>query len=87
MKLHNCYHTIAGSGRLEVCRLLLHFTKDKTPRSIYGQTPLQFAANRGHLEVCKYMLKVVVDKNPKDDSGLTPLHAAANKGYLGLILL
>ena len=39
-------HHAAGSGHLEVCRLLLHFSEDKSPRNNYGQTPLQFAANR-----------------------------------------
>ena len=50
-------HHAAGSGRLEVCRLLLHFSEDKSPRNNYGQTPLQFAANRQKIilhYICDY---------------------------------
>ena len=65
-------HNAAWCGRIQICRLIMDFVFDKTPRSNDGNTPLHAAARNGHFEVCKAIMINVQNKFPINNDGMTP---------------
>ena len=81
-------HTAAFHGHLEVCRLMMEFSKDKNPKDTdLGRTPLHWAAKNGHLHVAQLIIDNSKNKNPKTINGVTPLHLAARYGHVNICQL
>jgi ankyrin repeat protein len=51
-------HVAAGTGNVELIKLLLSKGADPKKRSAFGRIPLSVAASFGHLEACKELLSV-----------------------------
>lgn len=76
----------AGSGYLEVCRLLLGAGADVNIVD-ERRAALAYAASRGHLEVIRLLLAAgaAVDQHSVDGSEETALLGAAGSGYLPIV--
>ena len=83
--------TITGEnkGHEAVVKLLLHKEGvDPDSKSIYGRTPLSWAAVEGREVVAKLLLdKEGVDPDYRDSSGWTPLSWAAMQGHPAVVKL
>ena len=80
-------HRAAGSGRLEVVKLLLKAGADKDAAQKDGMTALNKAACYGHSEVVKVLLEARADKDAANHFGTTALHLAASYGHSEVVKL
>jgi len=83
-------HFAAGSGALQICRVLLHAKARPCARDRRLQTPLWWGMHGRHLDVCRLLVKH--DKATArlvDIDRMSPLHEAARIGcpeMVGLLL-
>jgi ankyrin repeat protein len=73
-------HFAAGSGYIEVMKLLVAKKAKVDARSYHGHTPLHWAAENGREEVAEFLLTKGADVNA-NGSGETPLYIAAQRGH------
>ena len=52
-------------GQFTVCKVMVKFIKDLSPRDNNGFTPLHYAAQNGHLKICKLLVEKSKDPNPR----------------------
>ena len=60
---------------------------DKSPRNVYGRTPLHFAAKHGYLEAFKFLIENVDLRNSIDNLSKTPLGIAPRKRHFKICAL
>jgi Ankyrin repeats (3 copies) len=53
--------------------------------TVYGQTPLSWAATKGHKAVVKLLLEKEVGLEARDKYGQTPLSLAVSRGYKAVV--
>ncbi len=90
-------HEASFAGHLEVVKIILHITGDKTLellpiRAKYGNTPLHYAAMYNYIEIAELLLKAAGSNawkllTIKDIDGWTVLHVAAYNDYTKFITL
>ena len=89
--LHRCasgVHAdfIKGSANV-ASHLLQNHSGDPDAPTIFGRTPLHYAAYYGHIEVAQSLLDQCAVCDVFDCQGLSPLHAAVYQGHLELVKL
>ncbi|KAK5655274.1 hypothetical protein OQA88_5841 [Cercophora sp. LCS_1] len=74
-------HLAVGNGpaSASTARMLMREGADPTLRTIYGHTPLHYAAALGNTEVCQLIIDSGFDANPEDITGRTPLFYAISR--------
>lgn len=90
-------HEASFAGHLEVVKIILHITGDKTLellpiRAKYGNTPLHYAAMYNYIEIAELLLKAAGSNawkllTIKDIDSWTVLHVAAYNDYTKFITL
>ena len=66
-------------------KILIEHFGHQIPRTINGNTPMHYAAQRGHKDCARAIMDTVEEeweKFPTDCNANTPLHHAAEKGHL-----
>uniref|UniRef100_A0A3Q4ME11 Ankyrin repeat domain 52a n=1 Tax=Neolamprologus brichardi TaxID=32507 RepID=A0A3Q4ME11_NEOBR len=69
-----------ADGHLEVVKLLVSRSADKSCKDKQGYTPLHAAAASGHIEIVKYLLRMGADIDEPNGFGNTALHVACYMG-------
>uniref|UniRef100_A0A7N6AJ32 Ankyrin repeat domain 52 n=1 Tax=Anabas testudineus TaxID=64144 RepID=A0A7N6AJ32_ANATE len=79
----------AAQRHVDVVKLMLSRSADKSCKDKQGYTPLHAAAASGHIEIVKCVCSVISNVNQPNKCGYTPLHLAAvsTNGALCLELL
>jgi hypothetical protein len=60
---------------------------DVNARSLYGSTPLHYAAYKGNLSIVELLVRRGADPNSRNMYGSTPLHEASSNGHVGVVRL
>ena len=58
-------HVAAGTGNLELLKLIEKITMSKNPKDEGGNTLLHYAARNGYLNVLEHVIEFVDNKNPE----------------------
>ena len=71
----------AWHNRIDICRTIVAYAKDKNPKDEEGLTALHVAAAKGYLDIYRLIIDRVDDPNPADQCGRTPLELAQLSGH------
>lgn len=84
---HNALLSVASSGRVDLCGLLVGRGASITVQDIHGQTCLHHSSRNGHFDVCRLLLEVGIDSTIKDTRGKTALDLARAARHTYIITL
>lgn len=77
----------AGSGHLDIARLLADTGSKKDVATTDHRTPLSVAAHNGHADVVAWLLETPQNLDAADDNGWTALHHAAFGDHADVVKL
>ena len=80
-----CLHAAAGSGQLDMCRMLLEKGAQMNAKESDGMTPLHYACHRDHIEIVRLWCDRGSNIEAINIKGGTPLYYAALNGHLSVV--